>query len=453
MRSWHGNLSPFGQWHTASRAFSPVVLFASNEQGVWLDPSDFTTLFQDTAGTTPVTTPGQSVALALDKSGRGNHATQATAGARPRYALLPSNGLRNLANGSASVGDAAVWGVTFTQSGVTVTKVASGFDIDGLPYVDWQVSGTATATSGLSLYSIGLSRTYATVGQQFTCSVTARLIAGVAPAAGNGVRVEIIGETAPSTVTEFFGSSLSVPATETVLTITGTLANAATNQSRAAPAVAFNNGAVLNFTVRIKALQFERAAARTAYQFNYSNVNIAQPPFAQVGALLFDGVDDFMQTPSIDFSATDKVTVFAGVRKRSDAARGFIVELGATEQNRFRLAGPSGALNDFDFSAGGTSIVGCSSAIAAPFTAVITGAADISADSILQRRNGVQVQTNAADQGTGNFSNAVLYIGRRTGTVFPFNGYLYSLIVRGAATTADQITATENWVNGNTGAY
>jgi len=49
-------------------AFSPSTLFASNEPGVWYDPSDISTLFTDTAGTTPVTTPGQTVALMLDKS-------------------------------------------------------------------------------------------------------------------------------------------------------------------------------------------------------------------------------------------------------------------------------------------------------------------------------------------------------------------------------------------------
>ena len=49
-------------------AFSPASLFAASEPGVWLDPSDLTTLFQDTAGTLPVTTPGQPVALVLDKS-------------------------------------------------------------------------------------------------------------------------------------------------------------------------------------------------------------------------------------------------------------------------------------------------------------------------------------------------------------------------------------------------
>ena len=49
-------------------AFSPASLFASGEVGVWYDPSDLTTMFQDVAGTTPVTTPSQTVALLLDKS-------------------------------------------------------------------------------------------------------------------------------------------------------------------------------------------------------------------------------------------------------------------------------------------------------------------------------------------------------------------------------------------------
>lgn len=65
--------------------FSPASLFAMGEQGAWYDPSDLSTMFQDTAGTIPVTTPGQTVALILDKSGRGNHATQATAASRPVY--------------------------------------------------------------------------------------------------------------------------------------------------------------------------------------------------------------------------------------------------------------------------------------------------------------------------------------------------------------------------------
>jgi hypothetical protein len=52
----------------SATAFSPSTLFALAEPGVWYDPSDLTTLFTDTAGTTPLTTPGQTAALMLDKS-------------------------------------------------------------------------------------------------------------------------------------------------------------------------------------------------------------------------------------------------------------------------------------------------------------------------------------------------------------------------------------------------
>lgn len=64
---------------------SPLSLFAASEPGFWYDPSDLSTLFQDTAGTTPVTAAGQSVGRILDKSGRGNHATQSTSLSRPTY--------------------------------------------------------------------------------------------------------------------------------------------------------------------------------------------------------------------------------------------------------------------------------------------------------------------------------------------------------------------------------
>jgi hypothetical protein len=60
-------------------------LFAGGQAGVWYDPSDLGTLFQDSAGTTPVTATGQPVGRILDKSGRGNHAIQATSGSRPIY--------------------------------------------------------------------------------------------------------------------------------------------------------------------------------------------------------------------------------------------------------------------------------------------------------------------------------------------------------------------------------
>lgn len=51
-------------------SFNAIVasIFANGEVGVAYDPNDLSTLFQDSAGTTPVTAAGQPVGLQLDKS-------------------------------------------------------------------------------------------------------------------------------------------------------------------------------------------------------------------------------------------------------------------------------------------------------------------------------------------------------------------------------------------------
>lgn len=65
--------------------FTPSQLFSEGQQGAWYDPSDLATLFQDAAGTVPVTADGDPVGLMLDKSGNGNHASQSTTAAKPAY--------------------------------------------------------------------------------------------------------------------------------------------------------------------------------------------------------------------------------------------------------------------------------------------------------------------------------------------------------------------------------
>ncbi len=68
------------------RFFDPAQLFLAGERGLWIDPSDFSTMWQDAAGTTPVTATGQPVGLIHDKSGNGNHLSQSTSGQRPTLA-------------------------------------------------------------------------------------------------------------------------------------------------------------------------------------------------------------------------------------------------------------------------------------------------------------------------------------------------------------------------------
>lgn len=248
---------------------TPARLFRSGEQGFWYDPSDLSTMFQDSAGTTPVTATGQLVGRILDKSGRGNHAIQATGAARP-----------------------------------TLQRDSGGryyLDLDGV---------------SASMYSAA----------------------------------------------------------------------------------------------------------------------------------------------SIDFTGTDKMTVWAGVSKLSDAAAAVMLEFTSSSVNNgmFAFYMPlNAATANVAFASRGT--VGPSTptaaGIAAPDTSVFTGLSDISNDTCILRRNGVQIQSSASDQGAGTYSNAVLNIGRRDNSSLPFTGRLYQLIGRGAATNDTYIRGIERWVNSKTAAY
>ena len=55
--------------------------------------------------------------------------------------------------------------------------------------------------------------------------------------------------------------------------------------------------------------------------------------------------------------------------------------------------------------------------------------------------------------GTGNFSSAVLFIGRRNNASLPLNGKAYQLIVRGALTDAATLAQAERYVGAKTGIF
>ena len=78
-----GDLVNYQQFLTYSPEVGVAGLYQENVQGVWYDPSNLSTLYQDSALTTPVTAVEQFVGGMLDLSGRGNHALQATPTKRP----------------------------------------------------------------------------------------------------------------------------------------------------------------------------------------------------------------------------------------------------------------------------------------------------------------------------------------------------------------------------------
>jgi hypothetical protein len=233
----------------------------------------------------------------------GNHATQLTTGLRPLYATLPANGVRNLANGSAVPDSASYWNNSIVSNGITSTKVATGIDVDGLPYADYRFAGTFTGNNQTSAsYISSAANTYAITGMTYTSSFIARIIGGTTTGL-SGIRAQVAGRDASQLYLEGNASSPYTGTTDAVISVTHTMANAGTIMS-SCPIIVQGTaiGSTIDVTYRIKGLQFERGSTRTAYQFNYSNVNITQPPFAQVGALRFDGSDDFLSTPPVGFS-------------------------------------------------------------------------------------------------------------------------------------------------------
>ncbi|MFW1741307.1 hypothetical protein [Acinetobacter johnsonii] len=172
--------------------------------------------------------------------------------------------------------------------------------------------------------------------------------------------------------------------------------------------------------------------------------------------LEFDGGDDFLQTNNIDFTATDKVSLFAGVRKLSDANAAILCELGSDiniNNGSFYLAAPLNATTKgFALNAKGT-ITGAAVTTLnniAPASAVLTGYADLRSTQLKLRLTGI-VNTAEVSLGVGNYGNYPLYICRRGGTSIPFTGHIYGLIGIARLTTDSETIALEKSIAKNVG--
>jgi len=351
--------------------FNPRALFAASEPGAWYDPSDMSTMYQDAAGTTPVYMPGQGqvdppVGRILDKSGRGNHATQPTTTSRPtlsaRYNQL--TGTESLATQSVPVVATAYTLTTAGPGSVTLSGAASG--------------------------------TYTAGSRMVTCTAGAL-----------------------------------------TLTVSGSV-----TQADLRPA---NDGVGLP--------EYQRVVDANTYD------TVGFPPY-----LKFDGVDDFLQTASVDFSGTDKALVAAAARKLSDAAIGCLVELSswAGVSGALSIQAPRTASNNLSAALrDATNVAQYSIAgVASPSSFVLRAMFNISATGITNQigvtANGATPSLSVSSAGpvvASALANAPIYIGRRAGTSQPFNGRLYGLLIRGAATPDATIATVERYLNSKARIY
>jgi hypothetical protein len=383
----------------------------------------------------------------------GNPVYQTTSGSRPALARTPDGGRRNLLTYSEQF-DVTSGGWTKLQSSITANNSTAP---DGTTTADLFVEDSASAARYVqqSLATTAQSYTFSCYFKQPTLNARRYVllyhnesVKGWVFDIQNGV-VGSGGTTAVGAPAAYNITSVGNGWYRCSITVTGT---AATNNFRVYLVTNDGSGNA-SYTgdgvsgMLVWGAQVETGSSATAYQKVGLSSDVQESGKRDCWGLLFDGSDDSLLTASVNFSATDKMTVMAGVRKNSDAARATVCELTATiasNNGGFHLTAPNAASSTFAFESKGTSLTDAvATSIAAPATRVLTGIGDIAGDSTSLRVDGTVADTDTGDQGTGNYANAILYIGSRGGSSVRFNGLIYTLILRGAATPTGTISDFE----------
>lgn len=510
----------------AAPAFTPRSLFSTGAQGAWYDPSDRSTLFQDAAGTTPVTAVEQPVGLMLDKSKGlvlGSNISQVASATYTTYQdttiavglSITKNYLitfsYSLSSGSLSLqGDflqspyssvsgngtysAVVRGGTFINVHAgPATGAATNISVRELP------GNHAFQTTAASRPVLSARVNLLTKTEQFDDAVWTAV---------NGTVTKTTGQTAPdgsSTATQLVFSGANMELRQSVTSGTAGFTQGFWLKGTAGQTLAFGLSATSGSTdqsvtltgswqfvsysptsvvglVRFWLGTWNSATARTVViwhpDLRVSNDGVGIPAYQRVNTstdydtagfplyLKTDGVDDWMQTNSINFTATDKMTVCVGVRKLVDQSNAILVELstsaGTSNPGSFNLHAPIATGPSYASYLFGTASISSTNTLVTTYTAPITNvvtvqhdiAASGAAAEIRFRVNAVSnTGTSFGDAGTGNFGNYPLYLFRRGGFTLPFNGRFYGMTVVGKTLTAGELVNLETYTNQKTGAY
>jgi hypothetical protein len=131
--------------------FNPASLFAANEPGWVYDNDDLTGFYLDSAMTTPATVNGL-VGAQRDKSGRGNHRTQATTANKPVLRGTPTGANLFTAYGTPEAGWADSGGGVATGTATTGNMPTTLAPVSGRVY---RLRWTLALTGGSVRYTMG----------------------------------------------------------------------------------------------------------------------------------------------------------------------------------------------------------------------------------------------------------------------------------------------------------
>lgn len=369
-------------------------LFANGEQGFVFDPNDLSTMFQDAAGTIPVTGAGQPVGLVLDKSKGLVFGSELT----PQAALWTgsANWTVDVQNAKATLVNSSVSSDDLSLGGVSASYVGKVFEIR---FRILSISGG-------------------------TVTVDSSRLLGVAPPKYSSPGMYRYFAYASNTGEGVFRININTAGVSCVID---------------------------NISVR-------ELPGNHAYQTNAASRPILRQN-AITGAyyLEFDGSDDFLTVASMNFSSTDELNLFVGLgRPSTPSAIGVLLELSSTigaNTGTFYITAPDAPhiLNSIAFASYGTNLSRATIPDYTELSAVVAAQAKISTNTNTVHLNGVQMASNTGNQGTGNYGNYPLYIGRRGGSAYAFNGHIYSLIGIGRLATAIETAAIEKELAKRTG--
>ncbi len=418
-----------------------------------LDPSDLSTMFQDDAGTVPVTAVEQPVGKILDVSGNGNHFVQATLAKRPKLSARVNMYTSGFASSSAvhPVGDSkqvVTLNAALTADGVMrATKSAPNTE-------NTRHSGYVTAAINaplkISVYAKPAGLNYIEFSE-----LGSNLF---------GICFNLVGSGSVSGVSGLcsLGNSKITALNDgwyfCETTLTGSVNNAAVGVS-----------AVPSGTPGAWGQIFTGDGINGAYFYDFSIVNAidAHLPYQHVAAygisydadpakfpyyLSFDGTNAAMASAAVvPMSGSDKVMVGLGVTKLSDAFVALAIESSPVKNSNSGsfgvvIPGISGQPS-YDWAPRGTTeALTTVLSRAAPDTAALLGISDISAPISSLYVDGALGGTKSSTQGTGSFLDYAHYLGARNQTTYLFSGRIHGILTRGGASTPEEQALVTAWL-------
>jgi hypothetical protein len=482
--------------------FTPRYVFRTGAQGVWYDPSDFSTLFQDAAGTIPVTAVEQPVGLMLDKSkGLVLGAELVTNGtfdadisgwtARRSAVITHSLGRIRVTNagGVASGGADQPIACVIGKSYRLTLQIADA-SIGTLAFI--RVGDKNMATALVPDFRVSIQqRPVGIYSVVFTATQTEHFVFLQIDGGVGGAWVEFdnvsVRELAGNHAIQATATSRPIlRARYNLLTATETLATQSTTTVATTHRLLFSGAGTItlsgtatgtytagthNITCTSGTLTLTVSGTVTRADLRPTNDALTQPNYQRVTTstnydtvgfmpyLETDGVDDWMSTSNINFTGSDKVTAVAGMRKLSDAAVAMLAEFGsnaAIDSGSFAMVVSPGAAprDSYGWRSKGTVQTAPNiNGFVAPHTAVIRGIGDIGRQVAQINVNGVAAVLETLNQGTGNYGNYPLFLFRRDGTTLPFNGRMYGLAIINRLLAPSDLTKLETFINNKTKAY